>query len=860
MSLRECINNANKEGIINDKKKADIQGHFESLEKDFISQGLSKSDAEREAGKATFDALKHEAAEKKRQAMLTLVAQARIKKFMQTFRNASGEEDPAEAMLAALAPNHRMPFSDLQSRYQTVRGQLYKRMTNYILKFKRNMTGGVKAKNEYMMDDVVREMFEPGSTGNPMARDLAEAASETMEFARLKFNAAGGRIQKLKKFGMPQMHDSILITKFTKKAWVNKVGGFDEDGNFNGKGMLNLDEMIDEKTGLKFNKGSLSNALEEVWETITTEGYNKLRPGTAAGFGKMIGNRRTDHRFLKFKDADTWLEYQKEFGKSDPFSTVIGHLDSMARDISSMEILGANPTATIRWMKDTLKKQGKLDDQKGLKRKKQLIPGRTNTDRMNVKTNLIEGIWGLHNGSLNAPVDGSISRSLAGVRQLLTAAQLGSASVLALGDFNFTRIAARFNGLDSVDAMFSNLKQMTKGLYSDELAELAMSSGLIAESFLTVGAAQARMMGDIFAPEMAKRINETVLRASGLSHMTQAGKMGFGMEFFRTISKYSDLKFDKLNPSFKNFFERNGIGEDGWNIIRSTKQYDHKGVKFIRPDDIFANENISQGVAKDLSDKLMDGINREIEFAVPSSSYRAKATLKGSSKPGTIGGELLLSVGMYKNFALTIAYTHIARMMFAKVNTFGGRAGYMTSFFITTMYIGAFTHELKNITKGKDVTKAENRDYKYWMNAAVHGGGLAIFGDFLYSSVNRFGGGIAKTLAGSPVSFAADTIELGIINPAKEIIDLFQEDDFDVNWGKDFANYTKRYSPGASLWYVRLAFERLIMDTLQEMTDPKFDKEVRRKEKALRKRTGQEYWWGAGNAKPDRPPEINPFK
>ena len=38
MSLKECINNANKEGIIDDKKKADIQGHFESLEKDFISQ------------------------------------------------------------------------------------------------------------------------------------------------------------------------------------------------------------------------------------------------------------------------------------------------------------------------------------------------------------------------------------------------------------------------------------------------------------------------------------------------------------------------------------------------------------------------------------------------------------------------------------------------------------------------------------------------------------------------------------------------------------------------------------------------------------------------------------------------------
>ena len=35
---------------------------------------------------------------------------------------------------------------------------------------------------------------------------------------------------------------------------------------------------------------------------------------------------------------------------------------------------------------------------------------------------------------------------------------------------------------------------------------------------------------------------------------------------------------------------------------------------------------------------------------------------------------------------------------------------------------------------------------------------------------------------------------------------------------------------------------------------------VRKKENKLRKRTGQEYWWGAGDKKPERSPEINIFK
>jgi len=841
MSLRECILNANKEGIINDVKKAEIQGHFDSFEADFMAKGMSKADAEKEAGKLTYDALKHNAAEKKRQSLLTLTAQAKILKWIKEFRNVSGELDPAEAMVAVLASNHRMPFTDVEARFNTVRGQIYQRMTNYLLKFRRNMTGGIRNADE--MKDVVREMFQPGSTKNPIAADLAAAAMDAMEFARLKFNVAGGRIAKLKNYGMPQHHDSITITKYGKQQWIDKV-----------RPMLDKELMINERTGLKFDDGSLEIALGEIWETITTEGFNKTRPGSAAGFGKSIGNRRMDHRFLKFKDADTWMEYQEMFGKSDPFSTVVGHLDSMARDISSMEILGANPNATIRWMSQYLQKQGAFDDQKGLKRKKQ-YPGRTNKDRMNTKVNLINNIWNLHNGSLNAPVEGTLSRTLAGTRQILTAAQLGSASILSLGDFNFTRIAARFNGIPASKAMFSSLQQLTKGLATDELADLAMSSGIIGETFLTVGSAQARFMGEVFSPELSKRINETVLRASGLSHITQSGKFGFGMEFFRHIAREKNKTFDQLNPSFRQFFERNGLKETHWNIIRNTPEYEHKGITFIRPDDIFSNTDIEENLAKDISARLMDGINREIEFAVPSSSYRAKATIKGNAPPGTIGGELLLSAAMYKNFTLTLAYTHIARAMFGNVKTLGGKAGYFSSLIISTTLIGALTYELKNLTKGKDITPEDKRDKKYWANAMIHGGGLGIFGDFFYAGTNRFGGGYAQTIVGAVGSFLTDTIKLGVLNPYRQFIGGEE-----VNYGNDVTNYIKRYTPGASLWFLRLAIERYVFDTLQAMIDPDFEKRVRRKEKRSRKTTGLEYWWGSGQKLPDRPPNINPTK
>ena len=81
-------------------------------------------------------------------------------------------------------------------------------------------------------------------------------------------------------------------------------------------------------------------------------------------------------------------------------------------------------------------------------------------------------------------------------------------------------------------------------------------------------------------------------------------------------------------------------------------------------------------------------------------------------------------------------------------------------------------------------------------------------------------------------------------------------DDGDANFGRDFARFVRRYTPGSSLWYARLAADRLMWDQLQALLDPKAATAWRRMEQRAQKDFGQRFWWRPGQTAPNRAPAI----
>jgi len=817
MSFRDCIISAEAEGTITPEQAREARDLFENLEQEYQGQ-MSRTAASSQAAQDSFSALERTVAERKRRKLLQIQNWREIKVNLDQYRDIRGNVNYGKAAEALFDTDGLSRYSSVVQREAAVERAATRKLYDVLATFRRNLIG--QTRNKAQLKNMVREVFGE-DTGDASAREMAQAWKEASDYLRKRFNAAGGQILSRLNWGMPQMHSVVRVRSATFDQWREFI-----------LPRLDPEKMIDEQTGLRMSPERLEFALRDVYETISADGFNKRNPG-ATGQGRSIATRRTDHRFLVFKDADSWLQYQQKFGNDNPFDTMFGHIKSMSKDIALMEILGPNPKATVDFLKQTAQKQAAMAGDEAMENAARKSAAKLDTFYMAVT------------GANNSPIDSRVMSTFAGLRQVLQSAQLGAAAISAITDVNFQRMARGFVGLPQATTITDYLKLLMP-LGAEERGKTAIRLGLIAEGWSSLASAQMRYVGDISGPEVTRRIADFVMRASFLSPFTQAGRWAFGMEFLGTLADNTAKTFDELDTPLRTTLERYNIGSDKWDIMRSTELYDHEGATFLRAEDIEARTDIDPTLARDLATRMMEMIETETNFAVPSSSLRGRVALTGETRPGTISGELSRSFAMYKNFGVTLVNTHLMRGVTQEGAKAKGK--YLADLIISTTVMGALAIQLKEMGKGRDPRPMT--DNAFWIAAFLQGGGIGIFGDFISSSENRFGGGLAETVAGPVVGFVDDVGQLTIGN----LIQAAKGED--TNIARETIKFVSRYTPGSSLWYARLALERMVTDQLLLYADPKARSNMRRLESRYRREYGQRYWWRPGKTEPSRAPDI----
>jgi hypothetical protein len=814
MSLDACLASLRASGGLDAERADTYAAHFDDLRRQYGAT-MGEVQAAAAATRDTVEAIERELMEKRRQKLLQLNVQQGVVESI--VRHMSEGGTAAEAAIAHfdLEGNTRR-IQNLDARKRAILGEAHAGMTAMLTKFSHDLTG--KIRDVAALQNVVREAFGE-ATGDASAAELAKAWAATAEKLRKRFNAAGGHISQRADWGLPQAHLSLKVRQVPFDQWRAFI-----------LPLLDPARMVDGYTGKPFRPAQLEEALRGAYDAIRTDGADDMTPGAMSA--TKLGNRRGEHRFFVFKDADSWLAYQAQFGLESPWDAMMGHIDAMARDIAQMEILGPSPNHTVRWLGDLLEKDAKVSSAAGAEFTGLLDSAKTAKWQ-------IEQMHGIFNGETNRPVNSTLARGFSTFRAVQTAAKLGGAVISAVTDLGFQNVTARFNGLEYRN-IIGNVVRLLKN--SDD-REFAISSGLIAEEAAARMGAIWRYNDQVNTPEIARRMASGVLRASGLSAWTQAGKWAFGMEFMHALGRAAASPWDALTPALRQSMERYGIDAAAWDALRATPQYAHKGASYLRPDEV-ADEA--------LRTRLLEMIQTETRFAVPEATLRARAVMTGGLQAGTVSGELWRSVMQFKAFPVSIILTHGLRMTIGKGPM--SRAGYAANVMIATTAFGALALQMKDMIAGKD--PRDMTTGKFWGAAFIQGGGAGLFGDFLYADTSRYGGNIYQTLAGPGIGTAIDFGNLTIGNAKEAIGQAMAGEEINTNFGSEAVQFAKANTPGSSLWYLRLGFNRVFFDQVMKEADPQADAGFARTEARARREMDQEFWWAPGEAAPDRAPDL----
>jgi hypothetical protein len=810
MSITVCLNDLDSRGLLDAERAAAYRASYDDLLGTY-RKAMSAAAAAARASAETSAAIDADLALRKRQALLQVAAQKSILEKINAHMANGGKA--SDAAVALFDMSERAPgISNLDGRRRAILGEAHSHMTGILQTFSPDILGRVR--DPALLANVRREAFGE-ATGDAAAAELVKGWRAGAERLRQRFNAAGGHIGKRADWGLPQIHNAEKVRQATYEEWRDEI-----------LPRLDLERMRDSETGQSLTGAKLETALRDAYMSIRSNGWDDRTPG---GMGRpKLANTRADERFFVFKSADDWMAYQERFGADSPWDAMMGHLDMMSRDNAQMELLGPSPGVTVQWLSDLLEKDAQTSRASGELFSRVLDENRRAAGE-------IRGMFGIFNGEVNRPVSARMARGFATFRAVQTAAKLGGAALSAITDMAFQGVAARYNGLDYGKVLGNHIKLLNPANSEDRA--FAISSGLIASEAAERMGALFRYSDDVNTPEVARRLASGVIRASGLSAWTQAGKWAFGMEFMHAMGRAAEMDWPGLPPKLRNAFERYGLTEADWATMRAAPRYEHKGASYLRPNEI------DDARVRDL---MLEMIGGETRFAVPEASLRARNAMTAGIRSGTISGELYRSVMQFKAFPVSILLTHGLRAVSQK--TALGKAGYVANLAIMTTAFGGLAMQMKQVAAGKDAR--DMTEDKFWAAAFVQGGGAGLFGDFLYSDTNRFGGNIYGTLAGPGISTAVDAFDLTIGNLKQAAAGE------KTNAGKEAVNFARANTPGSSLWYARLTLQRMFWDQLQQEVDPQARQAFRRTEQRTQREYDQKYWWAPGETMPERAPDL----
>lgn len=679
---------------------------------------------------------------------------------------------------------------------------------------------------------IVREL-DGLDSGDKAAKLLVEDWTVWSEKSWKTRNELGANQGHRTDWRLPQSWDPVKVRNFGLSA-AEKLQMFRSNDpavlkalrekareNFVTKALPLIDPMkYRDIEGKPLDDAGLAQAMREVFQTISTEGLNKLQLGAQEAEPQGIASQLAAHRELHFKDAASWYELNKQAGSADVLGIMEHAVVKNARDQAILETFSPHNNVVFNTLLTYAEQQDALA---GGKLKKGVTKAKM--------------IYAELAGTAGLPVSergAQVAHIMQAWRNWTAATHLGSVLLSQVSDLATFNVIARTNGLGMGRAMEFWFKSMNPANAADRKA--AARAGIAADMVLhDVG---ARIGEAVQGRTLSSNVANRALRMYGMQWWQNGGQRAFQSLIGFHLADV--VKGGDADPHFTAMLQRYGIGEKDMEIIRRAE-----------PVEIFGHDIITPVSVKILGDspeireaaiKVAAMMTTESRIAILEPDAATKAITRLGQAPGTFTGELMRTGVLFKSFMVGMIRQVLPRV-FGAEGTSGYKAGIVAQYVLSMMIGGAISTQLRTMARG--LNPRDMTDPAFWLAAGAQSGGLGLFGDFMFADVNRFGQGLVSSIAGPQLRIVEDIHKLTIGN----IQEAAQGKD--THFAAELMQNTKNYAlPYVNAFYTRAALDHLIFFTAQEAANPGY---LRRMKQSVENSQNTTWYWPPTEPLPSAP-------
>lgn len=649
-------------------------------------------------------------------------------------------------------------------------------------------------------------VFNPGST------TISKEAQEIGAVLRDAYKLSVSRLNKAGAYVLPT--PNVLFN--TKVADAAKVRAMGKEAFRDFVSGLNLDK----RSWQGMDVGEVTQYIDKLYERLANGDQFRAPTGTFDGVGgltksryKNLASSNSLDYDLPFADAQSYRQFHEAFSDEPIQASISRRVDQVGRAVGLMEAFGPAPERFLDDLLTKLEPKMTADDKTFLlKQGSEPLPASKLEFAKGIVQKPAQFVQRLYldahpkdalaymTGATSAPVDITGARLGAGLRSWASMASLGNGIFMQLTDMPL-KVAQLINyGKDPFQAIAGPIEAFGQTFPNEERKAFYTRLGVSAEIMMR------NMAHNVSGGEVnfSAKAMDTYFKLNGMSAMDRISKQHTA-DFLS--SNLAWALNDPHGEEVKNLFRQYGFNDADFEKMKGAIA-DMGGIEVVHPKNL-------EAIDDKLFERYLGAMNDLLNTTTPTPGVREKAVSLKGTRPGTMGGEMLRTGMMFKNYPamlLTRVYPSIQYE-----HGVGGTMATMLSM-MTMWYVG---DSMKALSQGKtprDMSKPENV-----VEAMTKAGLGGLYSDLIANDFRRQGMGVADVIGGPVAGHLNDLLGLGSAAVQGEATPLMA------------AQKINRAIP--NIHFGKTLLEHSLIHGIMEMSDPG---SVQASYDRLEQRTGQE--------------------